>query len=138
MAHRRPPASVIPSQAPQRAGRHQRGSSTTGRATRSGASWRCAGLLGGFLTLARETALPLRLREIGCSTGLNLHWDRYHCALGAHRWGETRSPVRIAAEWEGGEVPATTELRLRLWPGGEERLLATSNPHARRVEWLGL
>ena len=62
---------------------------------------RCAGLLGGFLQIARETGLPLRLREIGASAGLNLAWDRYHYTLAAHRWGDPRSPVRIDAEWQG-------------------------------------
>jgi hypothetical protein len=62
---------------------------------------RCAGLLGGFLEVARETRLPLRLREIGASAGLNLAWDRYHYALAPHRWGDPRSPVRIEAEWHG-------------------------------------
>ena len=33
---------------------------------------RSAMLLGGFLTVAAETGLPLRLREIGASAGLNL------------------------------------------------------------------
>lgn len=63
---------------------------------------RCAGLLGGFLLVARETGLPLRLREIGTSAGLNLGWDRYRYVLGPHRWGDESSPVRIDAEWHGG------------------------------------
>ena len=29
------------------------------------------------------------------------------------------------------------ELRLRLWPGGEDRLLATGHPHGAQVNWLG-
>jgi hypothetical protein len=62
---------------------------------------RCAGLLGGFLHVARETGLPLRLREIGASAGLNLAWDRYRYELAQHRWGDPRSPVRIEAEWHG-------------------------------------
>jgi hypothetical protein len=33
---------------------------------------RCAGLLGGFLEIARDTGLPLRLREIAASAGLHL------------------------------------------------------------------
>ena len=62
---------------------------------------RCAGLLGGFLQVARASGLPLRLREIGASAGLNLGWDRYHYTLGPHRWGDPRSPVRIDAQWHG-------------------------------------
>ncbi|MDJ0869381.1 MAG: DUF2332 family protein, partial [Myxococcota bacterium] len=62
---------------------------------------RCAGLLGGFLEIAARHGRPLRLREIGCSAGLNLQWARYAYALGAHAWGDAASPVRIAAEWQG-------------------------------------
>jgi hypothetical protein len=224
---------------------------------------RCAGLLGGFLEIASQTGLPLRLREIGCSAGLNLQWFRYRYELGPHTWGGD-SPVRLATEWEGpvphldaavsvgsragcdldppriasdadvrrlegfvwpdqperlealrgavalartdpprvdaaragdwlpeeldsapegcctvvyhssvwlyipreeqtallqllegrgfqatrerplawlrhedGRKPGTVEIRLRLWPGGEERLLGMGHPHGRRVEWLG-
>jgi hypothetical protein len=32
---------------------------------------------------------------------------------------------------------ATMDVRLTLWPGGEERLLAESHPHAARVRWQG-
>ena len=62
---------------------------------------RCAGLLGGFLEASRATGLPLRLREIGCSAGLNLQWSRYRYLLGGHRWGDADSPVQIEAEWRG-------------------------------------
>jgi hypothetical protein len=65
---------------------------------------RCAGLLGGFLEIAAETGLPLRLREIGCSAGLNLQWSRYHYRLEPHRWGSPDSPVAIEAEWSGGRA----------------------------------
>lgn len=37
-------------------------------------------------------------------------------------------------EHDGGEA---ISLRLRTWPGGEERLLANCHPHGSRVEWLG-
>jgi hypothetical protein len=33
--------------------------------------------------------------------------------------------------------PAAMELRLTLWPGGEERILAMTHPHGAWVEWLG-
>ena len=62
---------------------------------------RCAGLLGGFLNVARRAACPLRLREIGCSAGLNLQWERYRYRLGTNRWGQEDSPVLIASEWKG-------------------------------------
>ncbi len=33
--------------------------------------------------------------------------------------------------------PALPTLRLTLWPGGEDRLLAHAHPHGSKVEWLG-
>lgn len=38
---------------------------------------RCNALLFGFLTVAAETGMPLRLLEVGASAGLNLRWDRF-------------------------------------------------------------
>ena len=73
---------------------------------------RCGGLLGGFLTAARATGLPLRLREIGCSAGLNLQWHRFRYELGPHRWGAPGSPARIEAAWSG--PPAAFEVSPRV------------------------
>jgi len=73
---------------------------------------RTAGLLGGFLEIADRTGLPLRLREIGCSAGLNLQWSKFAYTLGEQRWGDLDSPVRIEAAWEG--PPARFELVPRI------------------------
>jgi hypothetical protein len=62
---------------------------------------RCAALLPGFLRVARHSGLPLRVREIGSSAGLNLLWDRYAYALGPHRWGAAGARPRLEADWEG-------------------------------------
>jgi hypothetical protein len=62
---------------------------------------RCAGLLGGFLEVARRTGRPLRLLEIGASAGLNLRWDRYRYALGSQRFGDPGASVEIRVEWRG-------------------------------------
>ncbi|MEX0992800.1 MAG: DUF2332 domain-containing protein [Solirubrobacterales bacterium] len=56
---------------------------------------RCAALLGGFLTVARQSGLPLRLLELGASAGLNLRWDRYLYESGEQRWGDPASNVRL-------------------------------------------
>ncbi len=76
---------------------------------------RCAGLLGLFLHVARRSGLPLRLREIGCSAGLNLQWAQYGYQLGPHRWGAADAPVQIAAEWNGSpadfDSPVSIESR---------------------------
>src|SRR6185312_3068391 len=62
---------------------------------------RSAALLAGFLAVARAQGLPLRLREMGCSGGLNLLWDRYRIQLGEAAWGPEDSPVRLTPAWEG-------------------------------------
>ena len=54
---------------------------------------RSAALLGGFLEVARETSMPLRILEIGASAGLNLRWDRYRYESGESAWGDAASPV---------------------------------------------
>ncbi len=62
---------------------------------------RCAGLLFGFLAVAGETGLPLRLLEVGASAGLNLHWDRFAYAADGFSWGPADSALRLEFELEG-------------------------------------
>lgn len=62
---------------------------------------RSAVFLGGFLTVAQTLGLPLRMREMGCSAGLNLQWDRYRYQLGGLGWGPEESPVRLEPKWHG-------------------------------------
>jgi hypothetical protein len=106
---------------------------------------RSASLLGGFLTVAQETHLPLRLLEIGASAGLNLRWDRYRYESNGWSWGALTSPVRFTdvfqeatpeavdceiAERAGCDLapvdPTTEEGRLTLlsyvWPDQVDRL----------------
>jgi len=66
---------------------------------------RSAALLGGFLTVARDTGLPLRIVEIGASAGLNLRWDRFHYRAGDRSWGDPSSPVRLEDVYEGDHLP---------------------------------
>jgi hypothetical protein len=60
---------------------------------------RCAGLSWGLLELAARTGLPLRLREVGASAGLNLRWDRYRYGGGGATWGPAGSPVTLEGLW---------------------------------------
>ena len=66
---------------------------------------RSAALLVGFLTVAVETALPLRLLEVGASAGLNLRWDRYRYLAEDFSWGPAKSPVAIEFELSGNINP---------------------------------
>jgi hypothetical protein len=74
---------------------------------------RSAGLLGGFLTVAKATGLPLRLFEIGASAGLNQRWDLYHYDLGAAgRWGDAASRVAMDTDWRGPPPPLDAPVRV--------------------------
>jgi hypothetical protein len=66
---------------------------------------RSAVLLGGFLMIAAETGLPLRLLEIGASAGLNLIWDAYGYDLAGASWGPPDAAVRLRPQWQGALPP---------------------------------
>ena len=73
---------------------------------------RSAVLLPGFLRAAARTGLPLRVREIGASSGLNQYFDRHRYELGPHRWGDPSSPLVIAADWDGPAPDLAAPLRV--------------------------
>jgi len=66
---------------------------------------RSAALVGGFLVVARDTGLPLRVLEVGSSAGLNLRFDRYWYESDGTGYGDAASPVRFAGLWEEGQPP---------------------------------
>jgi hypothetical protein len=72
---------------------------------------RSGALLGGFLLVARETGLPLRVLEVGASAGLNLRWDAFRYEADGAGWGERDSPVRIEVA-PPLDAPATVADRL--------------------------
>lgn len=71
---------------------------------------RSAMLLPGFMTIARECALPLAVSEIGASAGLNLNFDRFHYTFGDRQWGDPAAAVRLEAELRGGRPPLDADL----------------------------
>ena len=73
---------------------------------------RSAALFGGFLLVARETALPLRLLELGASAGLNLRWDHYRYEQGDAGWGDRASPVRLVDVFPDGFPPGGRRCRV--------------------------
>jgi hypothetical protein len=86
-------------------------------------------LLGGFLTVARETGLPLRCLEIGASAGLNLNWDRFFYDLGPQgAWGDPSSPLRIDAEWTGAPPPFDVAAKVAERAGCDQSPIDVSDP----------
>jgi len=69
---------------------------------------RSAVLLGGFMTIAAHTGLPLRLFELGASAGLNMNWDRYRYRLGDCVIGDASGPLELAPVWHGELPPAAS------------------------------
>jgi hypothetical protein len=83
-----------------------------GRPVQTNEVGRCATLVGGFLLVARETRLPLRLLEVGASAGLNLRWPEYHYRHGELGWGDPGSPVQIEGAYAGGFPPFETTVEI--------------------------
>lgn len=96
---------------------------------------RAAGLLGGFLTVARETGLPLRVLEIGSSAGLLLFWDRYRYELGPHRWGDPGAALRLASDWKGPPPPLDVRVQVASRQGCDLHPLDATDPaQLRRIQ----
>ncbi|MBW8814936.1 MAG: DUF2332 family protein [Caulobacterales bacterium] len=89
-------------------------------------------LLGGFLTVAAETGLPLRTFELGASAGLNLYWDRFHYRLGEAEWGDPASPVEIPVDWTGPLPPLGAEVQVVERHACDRRPTDLADPAQRR------
>jgi hypothetical protein len=76
---------------------------------------RCNALLFGFLAIAAETEMPLRLLEAGASAGLNLRWDHFGYRADGFAWGPTDSPLQLEFELEGTPpaLPAAVQIAER-------------------------
>jgi hypothetical protein len=96
---------------------------------------RAAGLLGGFLSVASETGLPLRVLEIGSSAGLLLFFDRYRYELGPHRWGDPDAPLRLQSDWSGPPPPLGATLEVASRQGCDLAPIDASDPaQLRRIQ----
>jgi hypothetical protein len=74
---------------------------------------RSLGLVGGFLTVAQETGLPLRCLELGASAGLNMNWDRYAYDFGeGRRWGESDAALTLSGDWSGPAPPLDAKVEV--------------------------
>ena len=73
---------------------------------------RSSALIGGYLLVARETGLPLRLLETGASAGLNLRWNSYRYEEAGRVWGDPASPVRLTGAFNEGVPPFDVEARV--------------------------
>ncbi len=77
---------------------------------------RGAALLPGLLAVAAATGLPLALREIGSSAGINLWCERWRHAHGAWVWdaGDEAGVARptLTADWRGPPPPLAAPLAI--------------------------
>lgn len=72
---------------------------------------RSAALMPGMLVIAAETVLPLALRELGASGGLNLRLDHYAYRLGGLAIDVADAPVTLEPRWDG-PPPPTAAVRI--------------------------
>jgi len=80
-----------------------------GRTVQTNEVGRATALAGGFAEVARRTALPLRILEVGTSAGLLLRWDRFaYEPQGAPAAGDPASPLRFDASWWDEPAPDLT------------------------------
>jgi hypothetical protein len=75
---------------------------------------RCAALLVGFLAVAHECALPLRVLEVGTSAGLNLRWDHFHYEGGANdtTWGDPSAQLCVPDVYVEPRPPLAIDARV--------------------------
>jgi hypothetical protein len=92
---------------------------------------RSASMIGGFLTVAEEFGLPLRVLELGASAGLNLQFDRYRYEEGGAGVGPTDAPVRFTDLWSEARPPFGAPLRVVERRGCDRDPIDASDPDDR-------
>jgi hypothetical protein len=114
-------------------GRHARLSAFMAHEPQTNETRRSICLLGGFLTIAQDTGLPMRCFEIGASAGLNQLWDRYRYDLGsAGAWGGAGAAVAMDTEWRGGPPPLNAAVRVASRAACDRKPVDLTDPAARR------
>jgi hypothetical protein len=92
---------------------------------------RSASLIGGFLVIAGEAGLPLRILEIGTSAGLNLRFDRFRYEQGEQSFGPPESRVRFAGFWRNRAPPFDTPLTVASRQGCDVDPIDVTKPDER-------
>jgi hypothetical protein len=92
---------------------------------------RSASMIGGFLTVADELRLPLRVLELGASAGLNLQFDRYRYEQGAAGFGPGDAPVRFTDLWADAPPPFGAPLHVDERRGCDRDPIDASDPDDR-------
>lgn len=90
-------------------------------------------LLGGYLVLAR-LGLPLRIREVGASAGLNLLFDRYRYSADDGAFGPVDSPLVFERPWVGRTPDLSAPLSVADRSGCDVDPIDLSTPSGRL--WL--
>lgn len=73
---------------------------------------RALALVGGFLTIAADTGLPLSILEIGASAGLLQSFDQFRYEPTGWSLGPTDASVQLPGEWAGGPPPLDAALKV--------------------------
>jgi hypothetical protein len=73
---------------------------------------RSIALMTGLLVIADQLELPIALREIGSSAGLNLRLDSYWYEQESKGWGNPDSKVRFVGMWPDGPPPSDSKLSI--------------------------
>jgi hypothetical protein len=89
-------------------------------------------LVGGFLTVAKLTGLPIRAFELGASAGLNTSWDHFRYRLGDATWGDPAAKVVLDADWTGPAPPVDAEVRVAERAACDRRPVDLTDPIQRR------
>jgi hypothetical protein len=89
---------------------------------------RAPALASGLLFIARQFGLPLRLREIGSSGGLNLRLDSYWYEQGGQGWGTRESPLRFVDLWIDGIPPFSHGAEILDRRGCDRRPIDVTSP----------